>query len=178
MREEERLSEDCRGEPQCSPSEREAELALSALRPARPGFDVGQLTFEAARRASGKEVWAWRGIAAALAAGLVLSMLLRPSPRVVEKPVYVQVPSHESPQPTHSPVATATLPEPEFVLRGGNDYLALRDRVLALGIRSLPQPQPPAGSVVPALSAPKARDMPPSDAIHQLFDAMQFGGRS
>ncbi len=168
MREEERLSE----------GEREAEQALSALRAARPGFDVGRLAFEAARRANRRQVWAWRGIAAALAAGLVLSMVFRQSPRVVEKSVYVQVPSRESPRPTHSPVATATLPEPEFVLRGGNDYLAVRDRVLALGIRSLPQPQPTAWPVVPAISEPIEQQQQPSDAIHRLFDAMQFGGRS
>lgn len=168
MREEERLSE----------TEREAQEALSALRPARPAFDASRLIFEATRRADRRQVWAWRGIAAALAAGLVLSMVLRPSPRVVEKSVYVQLLPHESPQPTHSPVATATLPEPEFFLGGGNDYLAMRDRVLALGIRSLPQPQPAAWPVAPAMSAPIEPQPPPTDAIHRLFDAMQFGGRS
>src|SRR5690349_5624762 len=127
MREEERLSD----------GERETEEALSALRPTRPPFEVSRLIFEATRRADRRQLWAWRGIAAALAGGLVLALLLRPAPRLIEKPVYVQVPTHASPQPSPPPVATATLLEPNVVLRGGNDYIAVRDRVLALGIRSL-----------------------------------------
>jgi len=168
MREEERLND----------GEREAEEALTALRPIRPAFEVSRLMFEAARRANQRQVWAWRGIAAALAGGLVLSLVFRSPARVVEKPVYVQSTPRESPLPSPPRVATASLLDPDVALRGGNDYLAVRDRVLALGIRSLPRAQPAAWPVAPAISAPIEQQPPPTDSIHRLFDAMQFGGRS
>jgi hypothetical protein len=169
MRQEERLSD----------MEREAEEALSALRPTRPAFDGSRLMFEAARRASRKQVWAWRGIAAALAGGLVLALLLRPSPQLIEKPVYVDRSATDAARPTQPPLAAAPWQQPEMAVRTGNDYVAMRDRVLAYGVGSLPRPQAPPGAVMPTLSdAPADRPAPPPNALLQLLDTLQFGGRS
>jgi hypothetical protein len=134
MREEERLNE----------MEREAEAALSALRPARPAFDVQRVAIEAARRSALRQVWLWRGIAAALGTGLVLALVLRPSPRTVEKYVYIPPPEAVPQQVAQRPVRSEVAPTIPFELltRGGTDYLSIRDDVLVLGVRGLPRLRP------------------------------------
>lgn len=139
MREEERLTD----------IEREAEAALSALRPARPAIDVQRIAIEAARRSAAHQVWLWRGIAAALGAGLVLALVLRPGPRTVEKLVYVS-PREAVPRQGTQPPASEVAPIHSFELltRGGNDYLSIRDDVLVLGVQGLPRLRPD-GATVP-----------------------------
>lgn len=138
MREEERLSE----------TEREAEAALFALRPARPAIDLQRIAIEAARRSALRQVWAWRGIAAALGAGLVLVLVLRPGPRAFEKYVDVRPPEaapHQIAQRSSSEVART----PAFeLLRGtASGYPAIRDHVLVLGAQGLPQLRPQDSSI-------------------------------
>jgi hypothetical protein len=138
MREEERLNE----------MEQEAEAALSALRPARPAVDLQRITMEAARRSASHQVWLWRGIAAALGAGLVLALVLRPGPHTVEKYVYVSPPEAVPQQVAQrSGPEVAQTPPFELLTRGGNDYLSIRDDVLALGVQALPRLRPDDASI-------------------------------
>src|SRR5437764_12726895 len=82
-----------------TPEEREMEAALSRLRPVRPALGPAAIPLEAARRLARTQLWAWRGAAAALAAGLLLALVLRPEPRIVEKTVYrTSPPQGPSPQ--------------------------------------------------------------------------------
>jgi hypothetical protein len=139
-------------------AERELGQALSRLNPAATALDPAHILWEAQRRRAGRQVRWWRGIAAALALALVLSLLLRPQPRAVEKVVYV------SPSPGDSRLGTARVdrvaaqeagPLPATAVLEGGDYLAVRGRVLAFGVRALPPP--------PA-SPPRLLDQRPTDA--------------
>ena len=123
---------------------------LSQLRPVRPRFDAGGIAARASHRRSRHELWAWRGVAAALAAALMLSLLLRPVPRMVTHEVYV------TPLPAVAEPSGMEYPAPRSQafsdLRPGDDYLAVRNRVLALGVQALrppavaPEPPPRAES--------------------------------
>lgn len=123
--------------------EQEAEAALSALRPARPTVDLQRITIAAARRSASHQVWLWRGIAAALGAGLVLALVLHPAPRTVEKYVYVRPPEAVPQQVAQrSGSEVAQTPPFELFTGAGNGYLAIRDHVLVLGAQGLPRLRP------------------------------------
>ena len=145
--------------------EQEAEAALSALRPARPAIDLGRVAIEAARRSASHQVWLWRGIAAALGAGLVLTLVLRPGARTVNQYVYIRppeaVPQQVAQRPALSEV-TPTLPF-ELLTQSGNDYLSIRDHVLVLGVQGLPRLRPEDTSIPnpDRVQEPKPRDVGP-----------------
>lgn len=132
-----------REEDALNPVERETLDALARFKPAGARLDVSLIRSEARQRQGARQLWRWRGIAAALAAGLILSWIWRPRPPIVERVIYVrdvQPVSVPSPQPVASvpqidPAAESTRP--------GDDYFALRSRVLAYGVGVL---RPPTGS--------------------------------
>lgn len=119
-------------------SERETRDALSRVKLPRVALEVSQIRWEAQRRRAIHQVWRWRGIAAALAAGIVLTLIVRPKATVIERVVYVaQTEPSVSPSPQPPLVAKPQEASPPFP---GDDYFALRRRVLALGIGVLRPP--------------------------------------
>ena len=166
MREEERLSE----------AEREAEQALSALRPKKAAIDLHGLSIEAARRSMRRQVCLWRGIAAGLAAGLVLALVVRPGPRIVREYVRQDVPRPVQRQ--NQDIHPAIMSEPvEPVPARGSDYLSMRDYVLAYGMAALPAARPSAAgseAPLPVMRDPRNRaDHVP--ALTQWLDALSPG---
>jgi len=86
-------------EAQLPAAEREMAATLASLRPASPsGADawVERALAGPVVRSSGRQLWVWRGIAAALAVGLGGALLLRPEPRVVERVVVREVAVRET----------------------------------------------------------------------------------
>lgn len=124
-------------------SERELGETLARLRAARTTLDPAHILREAHRRRAGRQLLWWRGIAAALALALVLSLVLPQQPRTVEKIVYVSSsPTDSGAVPTRVDrvVAQEAGPLPADAVLEGGDYLAVRGRVLAFGVRALPPP--------------------------------------
>ena len=153
--------------------DREGAELLGSLRPSRPGLTRDAVLMEAYRRSAHGQAWLWRGIAAALAAGLVLSVTIRPQPKTVQTVVYVPVAPAAVPQPVESaaPPHLDELPPPS------QQYLALRHDVLAWGVAALPRtvtapatalPTPP-----PPLIAPEQ-----SPTLYDLLKGFGIGGRS
>jgi hypothetical protein len=140
-----------REEDALNPVERETLAALARFGPAGARLDISLIRSEAGRRQGARQLWRWRGIAAALAAGLILSWIWRSRPPIVERVIYVRdvQPVHiPSPQPAASvphvdPTAESTRP--------GDDYFALRSRVLAYGVGVL---RPATGSGRNGLAQP------------------------
>ena len=126
-------------------SELELGEALARLKPAATSLDPNRIRLEAQRRRDRRDVWLWRGIAAALALALMLSILFHPRPRTIERLVYVSQPAR-----TDRLVATTMAPGigpepmtiPAAAVREDGDYLAVRSRVVAFGVRVLPPPAP------------------------------------
>jgi hypothetical protein len=137
-----------------TPEEAELHEVLCRLKPKSPPFDLSRIALVAQQR-QWRQIWRWRGIAAFLAAGIVVSSLLRGGPRVV----YVQRP--EPAANVQVAIAQASpLPElPPLILEGDN-YLALRSRVMVFGLRALRSP-----------SGPPA----PQEAPIKLFGPLDFG---
>ena len=151
-----------REEEPLTPAESELSETLSRLKPAATSLDPARIRWEAQRRRAARQVWWWRGIAAALALALVLSLLFRPQPRTLEKVVYV-TPVRNDSRDRALTVAEVAPREPAVlpaaaVLEGG-DYLAVRGRVLAFGVRVLPPP-PPAPTNAAAPQATEAAPAP------------------
>jgi hypothetical protein len=139
------------------------EAQLASLAPRAVHLDRDRLMFLAGRASSGRAPggWAWPAAfsaVSALAAGLLLTLLLRSQPREVTKIVYV-------PRPASAPEATPAVVDRQIELepavaavdpagaeerdpagaeeRGGlpakpreGSYVRLRDHVLAMGIES------------------------------------------
>ena len=130
------------------------ESALEALVPLPARLDRDRLLYEAGRMAgpSGRSHgrrYMWPAIAAALAAMLVVSLVARPEPRIVERIVRVPVeapsPVARAPESDVSPgpaVAVAGVrqrepqpePQPAMDWPGEMPYSRLRDLVLASGV--------------------------------------------
>ena len=135
-------------EPEEEPLTRaELELgeALARLKPAATSLNPSGIRLEAQRRRVRRDVWLWRGIAAALALALTLSILFRPRPRTIERLVYVHQPAQTDPFAVTA-MAPGIGPEPVTIpaaaVREDGDYLAVRSRVVAFGVRVLPPPAP------------------------------------
>lgn len=149
MREEDALTE----------AERESAQSLARFKPAAARLDVSHIGFEAQRRRANRQVWRWRGIAAALAVGLILSWIWRPQATVRERVVYVRVSVPASaPDARSVPLATSGV-EPPAGLRVGDEYLAVRDRILAFGVEAL-RPHEPSVRHVRPLLIPDASPLP------------------
>ena len=154
-----------------NPEDREFEQALASIRPVRPALTRDQVLMETYRRAARRQAWLWRGIAAALAAGLALSLLVRPAPRRIERVVY-QPPPATVIQPLAAGdggMAAADMPR----VSGG--YLTLRQDVLAYGLAALTRSAPAAppawaGDVLP----PPPRPM----SVFDLLNILNIRGRS
>ena len=126
MREEDPLSED----------ERELQPTLARLKPAAARLDLAAIRLEALRRQSARKLWRWRGIAAALAAGLLLVLVTRIRPAPIQRIVYV----HDSPAAGNSspkPDVFASDGETTMTTQSGEDYFSVRSRVLAYGVGAL-----------------------------------------
>jgi hypothetical protein len=117
--------------------ERETVEAIARFKPAAVRIDPFRIRLEAQRRRAKRQVWLWRGVAAALATGLILSWIWRPGSAVREHVVYVRSPAPAITRDTASPTFVTTRLEPRAPVPVGDDYLAVRDRVLALGIDAL-----------------------------------------
>ncbi|HWE07278.1 MAG TPA: hypothetical protein VG274_11255 [Rhizomicrobium sp.] len=124
-------------------AERETVAAIARFKPATIRIDLFRIRSEAQRRRAKRQVWLWRGIAAALAAGLALSWIWRPGSAVREHVIYVRSPAPAITPEASSPTFAATRIEPRVPALASDDYLAVRDRVLAFGIDAL-RPHPPA----------------------------------
>jgi len=173
-------------EPRLTEQDRDLELTLGRLRPARGQLHTPKVLLEAVRRAKQREVWLWRGVAAALGAGLVLALLLRPTPPTREKVVLIPTPPMPTPQPKlHEPPAAVeprpiTEPDSDLAATMGDDYLTLRNRVLALGLRGLPPPPewaPPPHSEQAGSSAAIVPS-PEPDSLLNRFRPFAHGVRS
>jgi len=102
----------------------ELERALAGLAPSA-GLNRDRLLFEAGRRSQPRRGWiASTGAFAGLAAVLALQLTRQPGPA----PLAVDV--------------AQGMPEPVAPTIRGGGYLALRDRVVAFGVDSLPAPPP------------------------------------
>lgn len=103
-------------EQELPPELKSLEAALASLRPTPGGLDRDRLMFrageESARRLRmGRLVWpAACAASAGVAAALVLMLVSRPGPEVVERVVYVPAPQ---PAPAKAPPAPAPVGEPE-----------------------------------------------------------------
>ena len=158
-----------------TPEDREMAETLSSLRPTPPRLTRDAVLLETYRRAGRRQTWLWRGIAAALAAGLVLSLVFRPQSRTTEKVVYVPRPMTvaESESPATVESTRSSFQSAESAPGG---YLALRHDVLAWGPAALPH--------VPAATSGKIpqpeRLVSPTQSSSTIFDFLKsgFGGRS
>jgi hypothetical protein len=164
---------DFRSPPDASLRRFEAEL--SALAPRAVRLDRDRLMFLAGRAAAGAPAdvhaprrWIWPvsfSAMSALAAGLLVLLILRPAPQVVERIVRVPVeaapqassnpiedekvdlvaePSVDGPSPVETARRTDPARGPATAPAVGTAYLDLRDRVLAMGIESWQAPSSPA----------------------------------
>lgn len=155
--------------------ERELAEAMAGLRPTRPGLTRDGILLETYRRAGRRQAWLWRGVAAALAAGLVLSIVLRPPPKTVEKVVYVPtVPASDA-----APVASATSPPRTYepAPPTSEHYLALRHDVLAWGMSGLPRTTTPRPTAPTPAAAPMVAPGEPG-TLYDLLKPFGIGGRS
>ena len=179
-----------------TPAERELELALGALRPARPSLSREQILFEAGRAsaevAARRRLFAWRAAAAVLLAGLGLALATRPDPRVIERDRVVYLP-----RPAESEAPAAAVAEEigdgqaeEWAVRdehlltsfrrplvpaSDGDYLAVRDAVLRWGVRVMPSlPAGGAASSPAELTVDRLLDIPPREPSARRFDLKGF----
>lgn len=160
-----------REEEPLTPGELELGEALARLKPAETSLDPARIRWEAQRRRASRQVWWWRGIAAALALALALSLLFRPQPRSIEKLVYITPArnhSHDVSPAAIDAYSSEPSPLPAPAVLEGGDYLAIRGRVLAFGVRVLPLP-PPAPAPVNAQQTSEAAPAP-AEAGRTLLD--------
>ncbi len=161
------------GEP-IRPDLKPIESALAILVPQPARLDRDRLLYEAGRLAgrsgrSNRRRFVWPAIAAALAAMLVVSLVARPEPRIVERIVRVPVeaPSPvarapESDVPPGPAVAVAVVrqhepqaaPQPAMDWPGEMPYSRLRDLVLASGVDAWRAPTPQTGTARPSTQEP------------------------
>jgi hypothetical protein len=164
-----------RDERRLNAEERELAETMARLRPIRPGLSRDAILLETYRRAARRQAWLWRGVAAALAAGLALSVVLRPPPRTVEKVVYVQPkPTSQEPPAESMPLSTRIDEPPP---PASQPYLALRYDVLAWGMTALPRGSP-ARAVAPPAALPSMLAPEQSTPPYDLLKPFGIGGRS
>ena len=157
-----------------TPEDRETAEAMGLLRPARPQLTRDAVLLETYRLAGRRQTRLWRGIAAALAAGLVLSLQFRPPPKTTERVVYLRNPTTVA-EP--EPLVTVESPRPSFQSTDSppTGYLALRHDVLAWGPAALPH----APAAAPAKTPQPERLVSPNQSPTILdFLSRSFGGRS
>lgn len=127
-----------------SDAQRELETTLAALRPAAPAINRDALMFAAGRASAvpRRSVHVWQAATAVLAAGLCVSLLLRPTP--VER-IVVVAPPQETAQPLAHTPPTVTPPHDPVTPAAArleplppDAYLPLRNAVLSRGIDALP----------------------------------------
>ncbi len=146
-------------------AESELESALRGLRPAGASIERDQFMFRAGQASATRRGRLWQGATAALAIALAASFLVRPSPKEVERIVYV---------PQQPPSSTDRRPanvEP-FNSRGSltpfdGSYLRLRNAVLAHGLDALSAFGPPAG---PFSTSSRSPDESAPDTTRQAPD--------
>jgi hypothetical protein len=97
------------------------ESALRQLHPARPRTTAAQILTQSAVHQARRRTRQWQAVAALLALTTTLSLLARPAPRIIEKPILIE------PQPL-----TVTTSTP-----GRLTYLDLRTRILSQGLDAL-----------------------------------------
>ena len=128
------------GRESLTPAERELEEALSALQAAPTSIDRDRLLFAAGRASVGRWRWAWPSVSAALLAALVVSLVARGEPQVVERVVEVTVP-----QPEVERLAAAAPDAPADAKAGDLSDLAayakLQRELLAHGVEAIPKPR-------------------------------------
>lgn len=111
-----------------NPADRELEAALMSLKPSPATLDSADALFEAGRRAAGRstgrQLWAWRGLSAAMAVALAVVSLHRPEPSVIEREKLIVQAPPTPPQaiaalpPVAEQIAASRLPlESMFTLR-------------------------------------------------------------
>jgi hypothetical protein len=163
--------------------ERDVERLLGGLKPVSlpHHLSAARVLIESQRRQGRYQLWVWRGVAAALGAGLVLSMTLRPQSKTIEKIVYVS-PAAESSQ-TPLPPSMKVTPAQRLADAdgsGGDDYLSLRDRVFVLGLEALPAPAPAPAPPLPPEPRPRFEPSGGQGNVWSFFELMSAGsgGRS
>jgi hypothetical protein len=139
MQEQERLSDE----------ERQVHELLQKLRPVHSRFSAFEVLLETERRRSSRQLWEWRGIAACLALGLSAALLLRPNTSATRPDAQYtradQRPASSMQEPTPPPILNV-----DTTSLTGSGYVASRNRVLLLGLSSLPAPAPSAALQAPS----------------------------
>ena len=126
-------------ERELSSDDRKLEASLARLRPREPAMSATAIAFEAGRRAHAFNLTIWRAVAAVLAVAVILSGLLRPSPRTTERIVYIpSIAPATAVRPVFATVEPTAAPDPR-------SYSRLRNDVIDYGVDALP-PSPHTGS--------------------------------
>ena len=137
-------------EQQLTPQERELEAALRSVQPRQPELDPCSIAFQLGQRSSAWRLTAWRAAAAILLVAVILAETLRPSPRTVERIVFV---------PTPAPITIARAsysPTPQMLPTSNVafSYLNLRQKVIEHGLDALPASPPAAANeTIPRLGS-------------------------
>jgi len=118
--------------------------ALKRLRPAPPRASLHEVWYVAGVEAGRRRAVAWRAVAAvALAAGIALAIVRRPTPVAVERIVYL-------PKETTSIVAVAPQERMAVEPSSSATYVHLRDALVQYGLSGLPASLPATGDGRPA----------------------------
>jgi len=158
--------------------DRQIEQSLVAFRPSASRFTAASIRTRAALKDQQRQVWWWRGISAALAASLAVVLwphshhptTTLPSERVV----YVAVPN---PPSSSAQMTLASYPGGREITRfsDGNEYLAVRQRVIGRGMSGLISPEALMQRATnPSRIAPVVQK--PLPRIERAIDAHSAGG--
>jgi len=114
-----------------TPAERELETVLAGLKPHVAAMNRDRLMFEAGRASAGRGNRLWQGLTASLAVTLLVSVLIRPKPAVIETPGTLVADN----------VQSITTPQFEPVeqerLKAFRQYVQTRRTVLERGVEAL-----------------------------------------
>jgi len=163
MQEQERLSDE----------ERQIRELLEELRPVNSRLSAFDVLLEIQRRRSRRQLWAWRGIAACLALGLSTSLLLRPNTSATSRDAQYTRTDQRPASSIQEPIALPSVRVDTTSLTG-NGYVASRNRVLLLGLSSLPAPAPSAA--LQSHSTPHA-DSPGASSLLKFVSPLINGGQ-
>ncbi len=117
-----------------TPAEQELETSLSGLKPNVGVMDRDHFMFEAGRASARRGHRLWQGLALSLVAMLLISILIRPEPVIVEVPTTLVA----------NNVETSTIPQlkqtSEERLEAFREYVQTRQAVLERGVEALTTP--------------------------------------
>jgi len=131
-------------ENQLTPAERELELHLAALQPARHGIKPETVFFRAGQETALRQLRCWQAASTLLLLTLVGFWWLTPPSPSVSGPLQVVVQDHRAPAPQPAAdEARSFRPDPPVPLHapGTREYLRLRTAIIIKGLEVLPSPR-------------------------------------